>query len=147
VLLRVVGVSAFWRVRTEGLTRRVQSVAGRDPTRSRFRKTTLFMCSPTVAPLWRGCKDIGSRGGGWGRTHLCGGERGCLPDRCRAPQWGGTPLHGAAEGGHAAVVELLLAAGAAVDAKETEVGGGGGGGLGGGGGGIGGLNLPLGICT
>ena len=43
---------------------------------------------------------------------------GCLPERCRAPQNGWTPLHDAAIGGHTAVVEQLLAAGAAVDAKD-----------------------------
>ena len=43
---------------------------------------------------------------------------GCLPERCRAPQFGQTPLHRAAIGGHAAVVEQLLAAGAAVDAND-----------------------------
>ena len=52
-----------------------------------------------------------------GRTHLRG-ERGVLPDRCRAPQSGYTPLHLAAGGGHAAVVEQLLAAGAATDAQD-----------------------------
>ena len=46
------------------------------------------------------------------------GERGILPERCRAPQDGGTPLHLAVTGGHAAVVEQLLAAGAAKDAKD-----------------------------
>ena len=47
-----------------------------------------------------------------------GGEGGCLPERCRAPQSGRTPLHLAAEGGRAAVIKQLLAAGAAVDAKD-----------------------------
>ena len=46
------------------------------------------------------------------------GERGVLPERCRAPQYEETPLHWAASGGHAAVVEQLLAAGAATDAKN-----------------------------
>ena len=46
-------------------------------------------------------------------------ERSVLPERCRAPQDGFTPLHEAAEGGHAAVVEQLLAAGAATDAKNA----------------------------
>jgi len=44
-------------------------------------------------------------------------EGGCLPERCRAPQVEATPLHCAAEGGHAAVLEQLLAAGAAADAE------------------------------
>ena len=52
------------------------------------------------------------------------GERGCLPDRCRAPQGGSTPLHFAAEYGHAAVVGLLLAAKADVAAKNAVIGGG-----------------------
>jgi hypothetical protein len=43
---------------------------------------------------------------------------GLLPERCRAPQRGTTPLHRAAIEGHPAVVEQLLAAGAAVDAKD-----------------------------
>ena len=54
-------------------------------------------------------------------------ERGVLPERCRAPQHEATPLHLAAQGGriwlgkdggHAAVAEQLLAAGAATDAKD-----------------------------
>jgi hypothetical protein len=68
-----------------------------------------------VAPLWR-C-DRGGLGCGRGRTHLRG-ERGCLPDRCRAPQEGRTPLHRAAIGGHPAVVAQLLAAGAAKEARD-----------------------------
>ena len=55
-----------------------------------------------------------------GCTHLRGREGGCLPERCHLLQVGGTPLHLAAQMGKAAVVEPLLAAGAAVDA-ETEV--------------------------
>jgi hypothetical protein len=41
----------------------------------------------------------------------------CLIERCRAPQNGYTPLHLAAVGGHATVVEQLLAAGAVTNAK------------------------------
>ena len=73
-----------------------------------------------VAPL--GVWYRGSRGRE-GRTHLRGGEGCCLPEPCRAPQFGATPLHRAANGGHAAVVEQLLAAGAAVDAKDEVRGG------------------------
>ena len=43
---------------------------------------------------------------------------GCLPEPCRAPQYGETPLHHAAIRGHAVVVEQLLAAAAVVDAKD-----------------------------
>ena len=46
-------------------------------------------------------------------------ERACLPDRCRAPQKGETPLHRASRKGHAAVVEQLLAAGADTEAKDV----------------------------
>ena len=45
------------------------------------------------------------------------GEMGCLPECCRAPQDGCTPLDAAAMKGHAAVVEQLLAAGAVADGK------------------------------
>ena len=53
------------------------------------------------------------------------GERGILPERCRAPQDGDTPLHMAANGGHAAVVEQLLAAGVAKEANDKVFLGGG----------------------
>jgi len=66
--------------------------------------------------LWE-C-DTEGRGGGRGRTHLRGREGVFLPERCRAPQTGETPLHVAVNRGHAAVVEQLLAAGAAVDAGD-----------------------------
>ena len=45
-------------------------------------------------------------------------ERGCLPERCWAPQTGFTPLHLAADNGHASVVEHLLKAGADKEAKD-----------------------------
>ena len=61
-------------------------------------------------------------GSGKKRTHLRGGERGCLPERCHSPQDGEMPLHQAASQGHTPVVGQLLAAGAAVDAKD-QVGG------------------------
>jgi len=67
-------------------------------------------------PLWE-CVIQRVAGSERGRTHLRGGERGCLPEPCRAPQLGQTPLHWAAVFGNAAVVEKLLAAGAAADAK------------------------------
>ena len=51
------------------------------------------------------------------------GEKRCLPDRCRAPQEGKT--HWATMVGHAAVAELLLAAGADLEAKNTVKGEGG----------------------
>ena len=62
-----------------------------------------------VAPFWR----CGKEGGGWReeRKHFRG-ERRCVPERCRAPQAGNTPLHNGAGQGHAAVVEQLLVAGA-----------------------------------
>jgi hypothetical protein len=109
-------VSAFWRVRTEGLTRSVQSVAGRDQTQQPSRFLRVSCAFLWLRPPGGDCKDRGGRGGGRGRTHWRGGETGCLPERCRAPQGGETPLHHAAEGGHAAVVEQLLAAGGAADA-------------------------------
>jgi hypothetical protein len=49
---------------------------------------------------------------------LRGREGSCLPERCRAPQGGETPLHFAAVYGRAAMLEQLLAAGAAADAKD-----------------------------
>ena len=53
------------------------------------------------------------------------GERRGLPDRCRAPQYGDTPLHYAALEGHAAVAGQLLAAKADVEAKDRVRGQGG----------------------
>ena len=74
------------------------------------------MFSFTQLPLWECCTE--HRGGGRGRAHLRGGEGGRRPERCHLPQGGHTPLLLAADGGHTAVVEQLLAAGAAVDAKD-----------------------------
>jgi len=62
------------------------------------------------------CVSAG-RGRGGGCRHSRG-ERGCLAERCRVPQEESTPLHVAAMGGHAAVAELLLAAGADREAKN-----------------------------
>ena len=57
--------------------------------------------------------------GAGGAARSCADERGGrLPERCHAPQCGETPLHRAAQRGHVAVVEQLLAAGAAVEAKD-----------------------------
>jgi hypothetical protein len=74
------------------------------------------MCFSAVAPLWGWYNEV--CGGGSERTHLRGGERGCLPELCCAPQYGSTSLHLAAYGGYAAVVEQLLAAGAVADTKD-----------------------------
>ena len=63
----------------------------------------------------------GGRGGALGREGAHGEGR-SLPERCRAPQVGETPLYLAVEGGHATVAGQLLAAGAAVTARD-EVGG------------------------
>ena len=60
----------------------------------------------------------GGRGSGRGRTHLRREMR-CLPDRCRAPQDGETPLQKAARNGHAVVAEKLLAAKADVKARSN----------------------------
>ena len=46
------------------------------------------------------------------------GEMVCVPERCRGPQDGRTPLHIAVVYGHAAVAEMLLKAGAAMDATD-----------------------------
>ena len=103
-------VSAFWRVRTEGWTSSVQSVAGRDQTHvagrnqtqlpSRFCGTTPLMCFPAVAPLWGGCRDTGGRGGGRGRTHLRGEEGGGLSEHFCALQAGQVHIEGLVEGTH-----------------------------------------------
>ena len=81
-------VSAFWRVRAEGLTRSVQSVAGRDQTQQPSRFLRVSCALLWSRPPGGDCKDRGGRGGGRGRTHWRGGETGCLPERCRAPQDG-----------------------------------------------------------
>ena len=72
----------------------------------------LFLAVP---PLWR-CGKEGCVCG-MGRTHLCG-ERGCLPERLRTLQGGGTALHFAAKAGHTEVVEMLVgASGADIEAQ------------------------------
>ena len=45
-----------------------------------------------------------------------------MPERCRAPQDGATPLHLATNHGQEAVMEMLLEAGAATDAKDKVTG-------------------------
>ena len=90
----------------------------------RVRPTHIFReNSRGCAPLG-GLSDLGWRGSGRGHTHLRRGERGVLPERCRAPQNGKTPLHCAAFKGHAAILAQLLAAGAAADAEDEVKGGG-----------------------
>ena len=51
-------------------------------------------------------------------AHAFHRERVCVPDLCRAPQKGDTPLHSAARYGNAASVAKLLTAEAAKDAKN-----------------------------
>ena len=48
-------------------------------------------------------------------AHALRRDKVCVPERCRALQGRATPLHYAVEKGHDAVVEKLLAAGAATD--------------------------------
>ena len=88
-----------------------------DPKRDSLLHTgRVLLFSLPQLPLWVcGTED---RGGGRRHTHWRGGEIGCLPEPCRAPQGEETPLYCAAGEGHSAVVEQLLAAGAAVDAKS-----------------------------
>jgi hypothetical protein len=96
-------------------------------------RVLLFLCrSRPSGPVVQ--RIVGAGGG----VRACADERGvaCLSAN-RAPQYGRTPLNGAAIGGHAAVVEQLLAVGAAVDTKDMVGGAGpragaGGGGPGGG---------------
>ena len=52
-------------------------------------------------------------------------ERVYVPELCRTPQYGSTPLHLAAEKGVAAVVDKLLEAGAATDTLNKVTGKGG----------------------
>ena len=111
--------------------------------RNLFRTRNVTLCDPIICLdesfrfLSRSCPSGGViqrvAGSGRGRTHLRDGERGCLPERCCAPQNIWTPLHLAAVCGRAAVVEPLLTAGASVDATDKVRGGGGAdrGGLGG----------------
>ena len=58
-------------------------------------------------------------------AHALRRERVCVPDLCRMPQNGNTPLHLAVNKGHAAVVEILLKMEVATDKtnKVTEEGG------------------------
>ena len=81
---------------------------------------------PAESCLVYSCKHLHSSGGvvqrvdsraRWGRKHLRG-DRGCISERCRAPQGEATALHDAAFAGRAAVVEQLLAAGAFEEAAE-----------------------------
>jgi len=122
-------VSAFWRVRTEGLIRVCRVLLAEIRTNClRVWAGPLLPCAfLRLSPSGSGIKRVA--GGGRGRTHSRGGEGGCLPERCRTPQGKRTPLHLAALRGRAAIVKLLLAVGTAVDA-EDEVSEGGAHGLG-----------------
>ena len=53
------------------------------------------------------------------------GERVCVPERCRAPQNGDTPLHLASASGHTKVVVKLLNAKATIEVKNKVRGRGG----------------------
>lgn len=45
----------------------------------------------------------------------------CLPPPSSATQYGFTPLHRAADGGHAKCLAVLIAAGASIDAVDEKV--------------------------
>ena len=51
-------------------------------------------------------------------AHALRRGRVCVPELCRVPQDGYTPLHVAAANSHNAVVEMLLAARAATDSTD-----------------------------
>ena len=102
-------------------------VQAREKSKLEQKIERIALCRRVLAPSVLSCFDVfcaplkvwhrGGRGCWRGCAHLRG-ERGVLPERCRAPQDGSTPLHCAALIGYAAVVEQLLAAGAAKDAKN-----------------------------
>ena len=75
----------------------------------------VFLCRPRGVVVPRGARV---REG----AHALRRERVCVPDLCRAPQDGWTPLHYAACEGHAACVEKLLTAGAVPDATDKVTG-------------------------
>ena len=108
-------VSALWRVRTEGLIRVCRVLLAEIRTNClRFWAGPLLCAFLRLRPSGGGMKRVAGAGGG---ERTCAEERGgCLPERCRTPQGERTPLHVAVNRGHAAVVKLLLAEGAAVDA-------------------------------
>jgi len=113
-------VSAFWRVRPEGLTRVCRVLLAEIRTNClRVWAGPLLCAFLWLRPSGSGIKRVAGAGEG---ERTCAEDRGgtCLsvPERCRAPQWGKTPLHRAAERGLAAVVEQLVAAGAVMDAHD-----------------------------
>ena len=70
------------------------------------------------------CEGVVPRGAQLSKgAHALRRERVCVLDLCRAPQRGDTPLHIAANKSHVAVVEKLLAAGAATETTNNVRGG------------------------